>query len=109
MAPEPADYEESTSRRRETRPILREGRVSKAKSRYVRKRLSAHSMVSFHSLSGVGYSSPHALGDAVRAAMVKRIEFQLEQGVAVRHVKDGKPLTAHGAELLGMPWEGEIQ
>ena len=23
----------------------------------------------------------------------------------VQHVKDGKPLTPHGAELLGVPWQ----
>jgi hypothetical protein len=28
----------------------------------------------------------------------------LEQMHCVLHVKDGKPLTAHGAELLGVPW-----
>lgn len=32
----------------------------------------------------------------------KRIE--LDPGEGVVHVKDGKPLTAHGAKLLGVPW-----
>ena len=29
---------------------------------------------------------------------------KLAQGTTVIHVKDGKPLTAYGAKLLGVPW-----
>lgn len=28
----------------------------------------------------------------------------LEENPPIVHVKDGKPLTAHGAKLLGVPW-----
>ena|SRR3974390_2832651 len=31
--------------------------------------------------------------------------YQAERPGVV-HVKDGKPLTAHGAKLLGLPWTG---
>jgi hypothetical protein len=29
----------------------------------------------------------------------------ISQGEPVVHVKDGKPLTPHGAKLLGAPWD----
>jgi hypothetical protein len=41
---------------------------------------------------------------AFEPAKVRREEEQAARGVIV-HVKDGKPLTARGAELLGVPWK----
>ena len=57
----------------------------------------------------LGYSSAIALGDAVRQQIVRREEFAAMQGGTIQHVKNGKPLTAHGAKLLGVAWplEGE--
>lgn len=53
----------------------------------------------------MGYSSPAALGDAVRRELLRQEwrESQREVGM-VQHVKDGKPLTEKGAQMLGVPW-----
>lgn len=56
----------------------------------------------------LGYSNSAALGDAIRKKILDR-EFAMAyraDGLVV-HVCDGKPLTAHGAALLGVPWDGE--
>jgi hypothetical protein len=52
-----------------------------------------------------GYSNSAALGDAVRREIIKRewVEAHREDGLVI-HVKNGKPLTEHGAKLLGMAW-----
>ena len=49
-------------------------------------------------------SSPQAVGDMIQRRIVKREEFEALQGEPVVHVKNGKPLTAQGAKLLGVPW-----
>jgi hypothetical protein len=41
---------------------------------------------------------------AFEPAKVRSEEEQAAHGVIV-HVKDGKPITARGAELLGVPWK----
>lgn len=53
----------------------------------------------------MGYSSPAALGYAIQKQIMLR-EYamaQREVGV-VQHVKDGKPLTEKGAQMLGVSW-----
>ncbi len=40
---------------------------------------------------------------AVRQAE-QRAAFQAQHGAAVQHIRDGKPLTEHGAKLLGVAW-----
>lgn len=52
------------------------------------------------------YSNAAALGDAVRRKLLRREEFEAMQGVPIVHVKNGKPLTDHGAKMLGVSWEG---
>jgi hypothetical protein len=56
----------------------------------------------------LGYSNAITAGDAVRKAIEKREEFQSMQGKPVQHVKDGKPLTAYGAKMLGVQWGGAV-
>lgn len=47
-----------------------------------------------------------AIGDLLIKNAVAVAEHQLfsAENRGVVHVKDGKPLTAHGAKLLGVPW-----
>ena len=56
----------------------------------------------------MGYSTPAALGDALRREILKReyAKAHHADGLVV-HVRNGKPLTAKGAALLGVPWDGE--
>jgi hypothetical protein len=49
-------------------------------------------------------SNAIAAGDLIRSMIVHREEFESKQSTPIIHVKDGKPLTAHGARLLGVPW-----
>ncbi len=86
------------------RPHLKEGRISQAKCRADRKRRTGQFVFVGTRL---GYSSSHAFGDAIRASIVSSIEHGLNHGAGVAHVKNGKPLTAHGAQLLGLPWPVE--
>lgn len=59
-------------------------------------------------LSGhLGYTNSLALGDMIRRKLVNRALSEAMRAEAVEHVKDGKPLTAHGARLLGVPWPAE--
>lgn len=53
-------------------------------------------------MTGIRPSSQGAM--AFEPAKVRSEEEQAARGVIV-HVKDGKPLTARGAELLGVPWK----
>jgi hypothetical protein len=44
------------------------------------------------------------------AVVYRRAEAQIEwedsrKTGCVEHVRDGKPLTEHGADLLGVPWK----
>ena len=59
----------------------------------------------FHGV--LGPSNPAALADLIRRRIQARntAESHAEDGLVV-HVRDGKPLTAHGAKLLGVPWKG---
>ena len=52
----------------------------------------------------LGISNAATLGDMLVHKIIRREEFELMQGTTVQHVKDGKPLTALGAKLLGVPW-----
>jgi hypothetical protein len=53
----------------------------------------------------LGYSSPAALGDAVRKAIINREIALSHRGDGLMiHVKDGKPLTEKGAKMLGVAW-----
>ena len=54
--------------------------------------------------SVLGFSSAQSAGEFVIREIIKRQEVEMAQGATVIHVKDGKPLTAHGAKLLGVPW-----
>jgi hypothetical protein len=54
--------------------------------------------------SVLGFSSGQSAGEYVIREIVKRQEFELAQGATVLHVKDGKPLTEHGAKMLGVQW-----
>jgi hypothetical protein len=49
-------------------------------------------------------TNPAAMMDAIRG--IARATLDLPSEVIV-HVKDGKPLTAEGARLLGVPWPRE--
>jgi hypothetical protein len=53
------------------------------------------------------YANGIVAAAAVEQMMVRKAEFQEAQGVTVEHVRNGKPLTAHGAKLLGVKWEPE--
>ena len=53
----------------------------------------------------LGYSNAVVLGDAIRKQII-RTEYakaHAADGLIV-HVKDGKPLTAEGAKMLGVSW-----
>ena len=60
----------------------------------------------------IGFSRPGVLapmsaiaaGDMLRRQIERREEFEALQGAGVVHVHNGKPLTAQGAKLLGVPW-----
>jgi hypothetical protein len=56
----------------------------------------------------LGYSSSFAAGDALRREILRR-EYALTHRTdgVVEHVRDGKPLTAKGAAILGVPWPPE--
>ena len=56
-------------------------------------------------ISSLRYSNAAALGDALIKAIVSREEAlsHRTENLTV-HVKNGKPLTAKGAKLLGVPW-----
>ena len=46
----------------------------------------------------------------VTAYFVRHIvEEESQQGKGIIHVKDGIPLTAHGALLLGLPWREKVE
>ncbi len=52
----------------------------------------------------LSYSDACTAGDAVQKQIQRHVEFEAMQGKPVVHVKNGKPLTAEGARLLGVPW-----
>ena len=52
-----------------------------------------------------GYSNAAARGDSLRRQILKREYAMAMTPECVAHVRDGKPLTEHGAKLLGVPWE----
>lgn len=54
----------------------------------------------------LGYSTPAALGDAIRRAIANK-EYAMSHRTdgLVEHVRNGKPLTAKGAALLGVTWD----
>ena len=55
-------------------------------------------------LSVLGFSSAQVAGDFVIQNFLKRQEFEAQQGAPVTHVRNGKPLTAKGAKMLGVSW-----
>jgi len=52
----------------------------------------------------LNYSNGIVAGDALFRRIQRSLEYEAAQGKGVVRVKDGKPLTAHGAKLLGVPW-----
>ena len=53
----------------------------------------------------LGFRNAVALGDSIRRSIERREEFKAMQGTPVIHVKNGKPLTEYGAQLLGVQWK----
>ncbi len=50
------------------------------------------------------YRDSNTAGAAIVQGIMKGIEFEAMQGTSIQHVKHGKPLTEHGAKLLGVAW-----
>jgi hypothetical protein len=49
-----------------------------------------------------------AIGEIETARYYRAVRDEAENETpAIQHVKDGKPLTAIGARLLGVPWNGD--
>ena len=69
------------------------------------ERAGAVHVASLSTSRGVlGYSNAIVAGDMIRRKMVRREELEAMQGTPVVHVRDGKPLTEHGAKMLGVEW-----
>ena len=58
--------------------------------------------------SALGFSSAQSAGEFVIRQIIKRQEFLAAQGTTVQHVKNGRPLTEHGAKILGVPWPPKV-
>jgi hypothetical protein len=50
------------------------------------------------------HAAPVAAQERAMARLRERVQDELKQGQTVVHVHDGKPLTEHGAKMLGLPW-----
>jgi hypothetical protein len=50
--------------------------------------------------SCLGFSSAQSAGEYVIREIMKRQQIEAAQGATIVHVKDGEPITAHGAKLL---------
>ena len=56
----------------------------------------------------LGLHDPIVAGEIFRRKITTRQEIRsAESASSVVHVKNGKPLTAHGAKLLAVPWDGD--
>lgn len=52
------------------------------------------------------YDAVKARSDYVEMAFERQVHDLLQNGPLVEHVKNGKPLTEHGAKLLGVAFGG---
>ena len=93
-----------------TREALRTMKFRESRIRYqgsIKKteRAGAVTVATLNPSRGVlGYSNAIVAGDMIRRKMVRLEEFESMQGTPILHVKNGKPLTAQGAKMLGVEW-----
>ena len=110
MSIERIDQEENArinrllKRARENHAVISQGSESHAATRSARNRLNHNKVLNLEGNHILNYYTPQAMGDAIMRTLRRREEFKAMQGEPVVHVKNGKPLTAYGAKLLGVPW-----
>jgi hypothetical protein len=80
-------------------PKLRESKSDKAKSSKVYLGRGTYRL----GMTAAG------VAQIAQKSIVGRAEWEeyYKEHPPVQHVRDGKPLTAHGAKLLGVPWKGQ--
>ena len=89
-------------RAKRSQPCFREGKWTKRAPRHPRTTISLNGRI-------LGIANAATAGDMIQRMLVRHAEFEAMQGVPVAHVKNRKPLTAHGAKLLGVPWTGNAE
>lgn len=88
------------------RNLAKEAKANRLVIRETKAKARGYSFRQQLSAGVLGIRDSFTLGDMIAHKRERRAEFLAMQGTPVVHVKNGKPLTAKGAAMLGVPWDG---